>query len=59
MHNECSPNFVEKSVHKQMDGFSMVYQCVTDSGLSYDSGGSFVLAVVSGGFPKSEDITEG
>ena len=42
-----------------MDGFSMVYQCVTDSGLSYDSGGSFVLAVVSGGFPKSEDITEG
>ena len=37
----------------------MVYQCVIDSGLSYDSGGSFVLAVVSGGFPKSENITEG
>ena len=42
-----------------MDGFSMVYQCIIDSGLSYNSGGSFVLAVVSGGFPKSENITEG
>lgn len=40
-----------------MDSSSTVYQCIIDSGFRCDSGGSFVLAVVSGGFPKSENLS--